>query len=172
MESGSENPIRRGRGRPVKMVPEEFAICHTMFPDIKTRRGQQNVIYRLRAMNILKKDSRFRWLIDPQGAMQGKAGSWQPSILAELGRFEDDEAMLSVALRICELKPKAREAVSMIRRARTGSKGAGNAVTLSQAIIQTINDYMAVHPATTWQQVNMALVNASDAVADSQEESQ
>ncbi len=168
MEPVSENPTRRERGRPAKMTPEQVAICDSMFPEVKTRRGQQNIIYRLRAMSILREDSRFLWLIDPEKAIQGKPGSWRPSILAELGRLEDQDAMRAVALRICELKPKARQAVSMIRRARTGAKGDGDAVSLSHAIIRTISDYLAAHPATTWQQVYAALGNASDAVAASQ----
>jgi hypothetical protein len=149
-------------------MAEEFAICADMFPDVRTRRGRQNVIYRLRAVSILKEDSLFRWLVDPDRARQGVPGSWRPSILAELGRIEDREEMLSVALRICQLRPKAKEAVCVIRRARIGGSGSGDAVNLSQVIIRAINEYLAAHPATTRRQVHAALANASGAVAASE----
>jgi ribosomal protein L31E len=84
-------------------------------------------------------------------------------ILTEIGRVcqshGDDDAK-TIALRICELKPKAKDAVRMIRQWRTGKRAKGKASRLLKEIVQTINDYLQRHPETSLVQVDTALVAA------------
>jgi hypothetical protein len=166
-EAASE---KRKRGRPPiwgKQVERRF---EGLFPDVKTRRGTQNVIYRQIAVDVLTKDPRFAWLCDKEKMMKGDPHAWKPSILAELGRISDSEELKAVALRICELKPETvKAAVAMIRRARTGKGWEGDALDLANEIIRLVNNYHQRHPNTSWKDTEAALRTALEQVKEAGE---
>jgi hypothetical protein len=116
---------------------------------------------------VLKGQNAFEWLTSTEESINKGTGRLRFGILAELGRIEDDDALKAVATRVCELKPRNKDAVVMIRRWRTGKAPAGGALGLTDALIRCINDYIASHPGTTWQMVRAALENAADAVEES-----
>ena len=73
-------------------------------------------------------------------------GHMRHTILAELGRIEDEDDLRSIARQICELKPGSKEAVAMIRQWRTGKSPSGDAISLTNALIAA-----AVLGAGQWQ---------------------
>lgn len=143
----------RKRGRPPLLPADVMAKLRARYPDVTTRRGLLNVYYRTEAMDVLHEDARFHWLTD-----SGRP-KWKASILTELGRTGDVERMRIMAARICELKPRVKEAVAMIRGWRMGKKGEGSAADLAAAVAGAIDLYLAGHPKTTWRQVRVALGN-------------
>lgn len=166
----SEKFSENRRGRPVVMSAEDEAILNAfgLFTECHTRRSKLNVFYRQRAIGILK-DGDYKWLFDESAIMKGTDGKKhiQPTILTELGRIDDDEAMRDVALQICKLKPKTRDAVLMIRRVRTGGLPLGDALQLANKIIHTINQYLHGHAGVTKEQVFDALATAKQSVDES-----
>lgn len=113
-------PEKRKRGRPRIMPASYSTFLAEWYPDIRTERGRQDIAYRLRALDVLADDERFSWLADSEAMEAGSPNAWKPSILSELGRFGNDETLRSFALALCEIRPrpKTKEAVSMLRRAR------------------------------------------------------
>jgi hypothetical protein len=154
------------------MLPPAYEqALQQLFPDIGSRRHLQNVACRQRALALLSEDPAYRWLCDPE-AMQAKPRpsaqkSWRPTILAELGRIPGDEDLKAMAGQICQLKPKTRDAVLLIRGWRKGKESPGNARQLAAALVACINDYLKRHPSTTWSIVRAALDAAGDAVDQS-----
>src|ERR1051326_8532599 len=127
----------------------KFAVGETR----RTHRTVQNKHYELRAFGVLgftgeTFPEEFRWLCDPEKQKPGRAycEGFRRSILAELGRIEDEETLRAAARRMCQLRPKAREAMVMIRRFRLGGAKPGDALELANAVIATINDYMRRRP--------------------------
>src|SRR4051794_40519565 len=125
MEAASENTQKRKRRRPLRFSEEELALVRFCSPDTKTHRHMQNVAYRQRALHYLSQDQQFAWLCDEKAMMEGEAQAWRPGILAELGRIPDTEEMKRAAAQLCEMKPKTKAAVAMIRRYRIGKSPAG-----------------------------------------------
>lgn len=74
-------------------------------------------------------------------------------MLVELGRVEDPDELRIVARRICKLKPKARDAVAMIRRYRVGEPPRVRQGALADELIRIVNAYVAAHPAASWSTV-------------------
>ena len=153
-ETASE---KRQRGRPPIFTPEHRARIQVYFPDVKTHRGITDCIYRIRAIGLLADDARFSWVAD-RAKMSAGDGGWKPSILTELGRIWDEEVLKEIALNICELKPKTKEAVAIIRRIRTGKTISGNAESLYRALSTTMNDYFQRYPDTPLPEVEAALL--------------
>jgi hypothetical protein len=150
----SESDTKK-RGRPPAFKAEQMAIITQLFPEVHSRRGRVNALYRTHAMDLLKQ-RRFRWLMDMEGLAAGK-DTWKPSILAELGRIADDRTLRAFAARICQLKPKTHEAVAMIRRARlNGASKPATVGALVHELGRTIDDYRTRHPDLTWRQVRAA----------------
>lgn len=155
---------KRGRGRPPAFSAEYRAAIGALFPDIKTRRGLSDCLYRLRAVNLLEKDKRFTWLADGEAMQAGRPGAWRPAILTELGRIGDDDTLLAVAARLCELKPKTKDAVARIRRARLGREPAGDYLALCVHLENTVNSYLLTHPAAPWANVTRALRELAECI--------
>lgn len=153
METVSENR----RGRPRVMPPETEAAYASLglFADVHSERSKLNIYYRTRTLSILD-GAEFSWLFDRKACQRGE-GKWKPTILSELGRIEDEEDMKAVARQICELKPKTKEAVTMIRRFRLGRDPEPDAVGLANEIIHLVNDYLQRYPAATKALVGEAL---------------
>ena len=140
------------RGRPPVFGPTSRAFIGDLFPDVKTYRGQSDLLYRQRAFNLLSKDGRFAWIADGVKAEAGSPGAWRPSILVELGRIPKSETMKAVAMRVCELKPKTKDAVAMIRRFRLGREPKGDYLQLLTQLEAALNTYLTAHPSapTDW----------------------
>jgi hypothetical protein len=162
---------KRKRGRPPIMGEEVTAIVDLgAGENVKTHRHKLNVYYQMRALAVLPDDPRFTWLVGRAKAMPGAKDAWKgkirrqmmnrfpgkeewidakgalkQGILSELGRFGNDEDVKDIALHICELKPKTKNAVAMIRRWQ-GKGKPGDAWGLSREIVRTVNDYLERHP--------------------------
>ena len=75
--------------------------------------------------------------------------------------------MREVATYICTVKPKARDAVVMIRGWRTGKPDREPDVyQLTRELLRQVDDYRVRVPATDWWQVLRAIDNARDMVAE------
>lgn len=168
LETVSKN--RRPKpGRPRVLAPEYEQALQQLFPDVQSHRHLQNVACRQRALVLLSDDPAYRWLCDPEAMQQGKRLSpsqkaWRPTILAELGRIPDDQDLKAMAGRICQLKPRTKDAVLLIRRWRKGQERPGDAGSLAAALAACINDYLKRYPSTTWSMVRAALAAAGAAV--------
>jgi len=110
---------KRPRGRPPAFSPEAMAIARST--GARSRRSQQDFLYRLKAAHLLRRiaalrssaAARLSWLIDLE---TGRC--LQPSVLAELGRINDNRAMLRLALALCDVKPPTKVAINWIRQKR------------------------------------------------------
>lgn len=165
----SEEASKKRRGRPRAFTPQWLKILRDMFPDITTERGMQERAYQLQAHTVLKSDPTCRWLIDEEGISAGKPNSYRPSILAALGRIEDEDDMRAIARRICELKPNTKAAAAIVRQYRTGKASPASIESLTSILITTIDKYLAQHRDTTWEQIQQGLQRAWDAVEESKE---
>jgi hypothetical protein len=127
------------------------------------------MMYRQHAIEVIWDDpdqGRFEWLIDGMPERIGTGGRLKKStILVELGRIDDDNELIAVALKICELKPKTRDAIAMIRRYRTGASPAGDFFDLALAIERTLRDYAATHPSISLKDVKRALLEIAELYA-------
>jgi hypothetical protein len=69
-----------------------------------------------------------------------------------------------LAYRICELRPRAADAVLLIRRYRTDTRGdAGSSDGLADELCNLLDDYRARHPGVTYEQITRALRVVFDA---------
>jgi len=69
----------------------------------------------------------------------------------------DSAVIREVAAEICGVKPKARAAVLLIRRYRTGQLPAASADGLLAALAKTLDAYVAAHAGVTLESVRRAL---------------
>ena len=146
-ENVSEKPKR---GRPPAFPPELEAGYDglALFDGIHSRRGRVNVYYRMQALRALKGIPGVEWVYDEARARAGEPGAWRQTILIELGRIRDPDAIRKVARQLCELKPTTREAVAMVRRWRLDQPlSAGDADQLQEHLRNALNDYITRHPA-------------------------
>ena len=108
------------RGRPREYSEEALSMLRAIFPEIKTERGLQNKSCELRAFGLLKERGQeidnLSFLIDD--AKQ----TFKSTILIELGRFEDDDKLLSIAAELCLYAKTAKKTVhswaNLVRKAR------------------------------------------------------
>jgi hypothetical protein len=161
MEKISKNP----RGRPRLIHSKELRDVIRFAANPGTcERTLQNKLYQLRAMQVLNLDVddpplAYLWIwglphIPNPGDHRAK---W--TILAELGRIEDDDDLRAIAAQVCELKLKTSDAVAAIRRVRLGKAAKSDVPALTNALIRTINQYLVRCPDTTGAQIVTALEN-------------
>jgi hypothetical protein len=90
---------------------------------VTTKRGAHDLMYRVRAVLVI---DRFRqlypdeaaslaWLCMP-GDMRGE--TWRHSLLTELGRITNPQALIPVALYVARLQPSTKEGIRAIRQLR------------------------------------------------------
>jgi hypothetical protein len=79
---------------------------------METTHDEESRHYAARGQAAIQNDMEFAWLLAER--------STKRSILMELGRIGEPEAIRHVAEHICEMKPHAEEAVALIRRWRNG----------------------------------------------------
>lgn len=164
-ETVADNHPNTKRGRPQRFTKASMDCFRGLFPETKSQRGIMDMAYRIEAIRVLTKDDkddRFHWLVDKAACIRGE-DAWKPTILTELGRIEDEQVMKEIALRICELKPRNKEAVAIIRRYRSKDQGEGNCPAITNCIIGAVNAYLQRHPATTFLQLKTALINVAGA---------
>jgi len=130
-----------------------------LYPEVKTARGLQEKERQSRAVVLVMDRPELRWLFDPE------TGTCRSMILAELGRIQDDHLLLEMAAEICRRKPKATEAVAAIRRFR-GVRHEPDSRKLMAELIKTVDAYLKRYPTTTWEQVQVAIVQAGNVVAE------
>jgi len=168
LEAGPEAVIsekfseKRKRGRPRTFNPELEQLYEAagLFVDKNTRRSRLNTMWRQQAWGILFNDAelvpRLTWLIEnPESASEIVVKRF--SVLSELGRIESPSAMKAIAIQLCELKPRARDAITMIRRYRLGRSATGSHSQLTELLERTINTYLTAHTEVTMQDVQKAL---------------
>jgi hypothetical protein len=131
--------------------------------EITTERGLQDRARCIRAMGVLGKAPAYYWLIPTPDEMQANARRLRFTVLAELGRVEDDGDLKEWAKLLCEEKPKAREAVARVRAWRLGRPAKGNALDLTFALTGFVKDWCDRHPEVTVRTVLLALENVADA---------
>jgi hypothetical protein len=170
-ETASENPPPTGRrGRPPVAGALAAASLRQLFPEVKSSRGQNNLYYQTRALAVLDYAAEFKWLVNREAVDRGEPGAMRRTILQELGRFNGDDDLLAVAREVCQRKPAtARDAVTLIRRARTG-RGEACAVQLTGHLLSAVEAYLRSHPDCTWRQVHAAVGNAADALREAEAE--
>jgi hypothetical protein len=113
---------KRRRGRPPAFTPEAMAVARST--GAKSRRAQQDVLYRLTAARLLLQvaarrpsaTGRLSWLVDLETGRCLK-----PSVLVELGRMTDTRMLLRAALHLCEVQPSTKDAVAWLRESRLTS---------------------------------------------------
>ena len=136
-------------GRPSVIPPElERAIEMACNPEAKSRRSLVNTWYRNVAMSRMIDVPGMDWLFDPTRSERGE-DAWQPTILTELGRIEDDTEFFRLARLLCERKPKVKDAVVWIRAARSGSRPKGNAEKLAEMLYRIVDEYERHHEVTS-----------------------
>jgi hypothetical protein len=155
-ENSSEKP-RRGRGRPRAFDAnvENAYWGIGLLQDGQTRRNHLNVLWFAHGLAVLRRNDEplFRYLFGDVKEVGSKMFR-RKTVIAELGRIEDEAEMLAVARDICEKKPKAREAIAMIRGYRLyghqlDGRPFASRVNLMDAIIRTIEEYRGTHQEVT-----------------------
>jgi len=122
MSQSKSEKISKKRGRPVAFGDAESAVltgCGIGL-DCGTRRGKQNAWYRQRALCALNWEPQFAWLVSTPEAIAAGGARMRFTILAELGRLGEPEAIREMATVICEAKPLTTRAVNILRSIRTG----------------------------------------------------
>lgn len=155
------------RGRPPKIDAMSKGIIRAWFPDLKSSRARNDAYYFLRAFKTLLPDTPrdgIEWFGNRKDIEAGKVDA-RVAIMTELGRIADDEEMYEVALEICRLKPKSKDAVVMIRAWRLGGKAKGNSDALANRIKQAIDDYTLSH-AVSRQEILAALQTVMAGIED------
>src|SRR5262245_22727326 len=160
LEERDAKPLR---GRPRVMTRVDRLMLENINGNAKSERSLQNTHYRIRAMAFLRDDDRFKWLFDEE------AGTWQRGILAELGRLQDGETIKAYAARICELKPKTKDAIVMLRRARIGKSPKASSIELLAHLERSLNAYIEAHPEVTPEQMIEAIDGLRDEVEELEE---
>ena len=157
-----DSSAKPARGRP-RLVPPGLERIYRDGRAGLTPRTVASRHYEIRAFAVLglgdldaqDPDPTYLWLCDPR--RQHPPGVvYRKSILTELGRIPDDEDLRAVALRVCELKPKARAAIAMIRRWRRGEPEPRPGQ-LAGELIRTVNDHLARYPSATWREIRGAV---------------
>src|SRR5579884_2340773 len=162
LDTVAEDAPRRKRGRPV-VHPEQLLNLASRYSGASTVRGRQNFLYMTRAIRVLDYEPDFYWLVGSRQEISAGKKLLRNTILVELGRIEDEDDLRVMARQICEIKPRCKDALVMIRRWRTGKTRAGDAESLTKAIVQTVEDYCAARSGTTLQIILAALANAAEA---------
>jgi len=168
-ETEVTSETKRREGRPARFSDETMAYVATLYPEVHSRRGLVDIAYRIRACALLKDIAACHWLYDSEGVKQGDDSAWQPSILTELGRIDDDDALIAIAMQVCGRQPSRKEAIRFIRRYRTARRPPQNDQ-LTTEILGVINDFVQRYPQTTLEAVNDTLEIVQVAVQSAQQD--
>ena len=108
------------------------------FATTPSRRGRLEVVLRRRAMVILGPDA-DPWLVA------------RPSVLAQLGRIDDPDALRAAAAWAVAERRSARATAVELRRRRVGAAPPATVQGVSAALRASFNEYRASHPTLTWE---------------------
>jgi hypothetical protein len=168
-EKISEKQKRRGRPR----VMAEMRALHELTDvgtEYRSERQRINRAYAHDAIGRLGRgrDPAYFWLVNyveedrrPHSAFP-KREQW--TILAELGRIANDEAMRAVARDICARKPTTKDAVATIRRVRLGRQPPGGVDDLTDRLISFVCGYADSHAGVDLAMILEALDQAAQVV--------
>ncbi len=92
--------------------------------------------------------------------------SMRLSILAELGRIPDDQERERIALEVCRLKPKTKDAVVMIRRYRLGREAKADPFRLWDRLADTVNSYIEAHPSVSMGEIAETLRDMAEHIEE------
>lgn len=168
-ETKVTSETKRREGRPARFSDETMAYVATLYPEVRSRRGLVDIAYRIRACALLKDIAACHWLYDSEAVKQGDDSAWQPSILTELGRIDDDDALIAIAMQVCARQPSREDAIHLIRRYRTTPRPP-LPDQLATEILGTINGYIRRYPGTTWPEVHDVLDLVQVAVHGAQQD--
>jgi hypothetical protein len=145
MSISADSAVKRERGRPRLLTDQAAALIRSLYGSLTPRRMHE-VYYEIRARRAIGEPAppEYAWLIGG-----GRDAAYRRSILAALGRIEDRDLLLAVAKQVCVLKPKARDAVAMIRRARYGESPA-EAGSLARELLRVVDAYRVRYPSESW----------------------
>lgn len=160
----SATVAKNKQGRPRRFSEESVRIIKSLFPELKSKRGVDDALWRTYAMQVIG-GTEYKWLFDKVGCEAG-LNTWKPVLLAELGRIDNAGDIRKCAAELCELKPKTRDGVLMIRRWRLSKDGVGTAKDLAQAMLSAYNDYLMRYPATTKNNIGAALDLLADSISN------
>jgi hypothetical protein len=161
-ETVSEKPGGPRRGRPPVMGKASGEWVDMVFPEVRTQRGKHNHFYGWRAVKLLRKHHpRYGWLVGTEEEIRDGVRGDRLTILAELGRIEDDDYLLLVAADICCRKPTAAEATRIIRHYRTGREPKDAVQEMTDIVCKAVNSYLRCHLTVTHREAFMALENAA-----------
>jgi hypothetical protein len=161
--NGSNHAPTRKPGRPPGFLQDRREFLQGFSPALRNHCSEEDRDSVLRAMEVLRNNRRFRWLLpDRENVMSAEEDS-RFTILAELGRIKSAVSLRAVAARICQLQPPARRAIALIRHWRTGK---AKPKSLASELIRTINEYLAQHPGAKWESISAAVQLAHDVVKD------
>jgi hypothetical protein len=133
----------------------EGAVLSHLFPDVRTRRGQQNKDYAAIAINALLAGAvvvpaKFQWMV-------GSGRNYRQAVLVELGRIAasyGSETALHIADQLGAARQNGelgntREAAAWLRRRRLRAEKrerAPSAEALSKRLWTTVLEYLGEHP--------------------------
>ena len=153
-----DGPAKRPRGRPRLTNPEQDRMYAILHGPGTSRRKVLTWVYISRALHGIDEGSPMRrWYINSE------TGNIRGTIMAELGRVEDDAARLFLANHVYERRMPTGQAVALIRRVRTGRAGPAPG-RLEIAVLAAINAHAARYPATTADEILDALAVAAASV--------
>ena len=117
----SENSSEKKRGRPrvLSLEMERIMRGYGAYQQ-GTRRGQLNEYYFMVGLKLFSDGDEFvkRWSWLHYNTYGTRGERWRRTIVSEIGRLNSIELMAEAADFVCERKPAARQAVSIIRRWR------------------------------------------------------
>jgi hypothetical protein len=134
---------KRKRGRPRLLHPALHAVF-AQGQQYASERTIQNTSYHIRAFGLLQDEPWAEWLVG-HVSQEGKPGQVRKTIVAELGRLDDDTDLVLMARAICIARPNTREALAMIRQFRLGGMPPGSVSQLTDVLQRAINTYLREH---------------------------
>src|SRR5262249_50552009 len=146
MDNISQN-TRRSRGRPRKAEGSMWDLVTQIEGRHTSHRHRADFIYGVRAVQVLRDDPRCAWLLRARGT----------TITNALGRIDDDQNLIAMALYLCEYQPSTRQAVALIREFRLATRPPGTTDGLQATLEKALDTYMATHADMPREAVQQAL---------------
>jgi hypothetical protein len=168
-EKFSKNTPPRKRGRPPKLPAWERALSR-QGSEGKSARCRNNILYQTRVVSWAADDPRFEWLSSDSATILQGRGHMRSTILAELGRIEDEHDREALALYLCAHQPTARQAIALLRQYRLGTCPRGSAAQLTDILRRTVATYQAEHTGLTDDEVYQALHDVAHEILVQQRE--
>jgi len=157
------------KGRPRKHSKEFLNILSNTLPSIKTERGLIESKYLYHAATVIiklytKNPERNRWA--EFYADKNHVHIFHKSILAALGRIEDDDVLISIAKEVAVNKLSAIQAISSIRRFRLNKPDQPNRVQFLLYLEHSINSFLKIHPSTPQDMIAKCLFEYAEVCLD------